>query len=1241
MKTKQVLALKPLVSALRTWAGLAALPGVALAGPLGEVVQQGVVGVTRPDALTTEVTQTSQHAVVNWQTFSVGGQEYVKFVQPGTNAAILNRVVGGEASSILGRIDANGRVFLVNPQGVYFGAGARVEAGGFAASALDIADEDFMAGRYVFAKGSGSTGTVENHGELRGEQFVALLGERVTNAGLIEARLGTVALGAGERVTLTLDDAGLVSFAVDEATAAALAGVENTGALVADGGRVVMSASVADGLVATAVNNAGVVKARGVEVAEGGIYLRGSGGSVVNSGTLDADGERGGLVRVTSTEDVVVTSGATVSARGEAAGGEVRLIAQQDLRVESGALVDVRSEAAGQGGLIEVSALSGAVQVEGELKTGGGGELIVDPARVRIDAGAGGIGSDGGVTTIAEEFIEGQLSSSGDFTLHASNEIFSSATALSPITINSSGPGGLVLRIAVPNGSGFLLDSDGAINLQHVNFDIGGLFHAQAGFSNGQVTLGAVNARDLLRIEAGSEFGNVTTGPLAVTSLSNAVIDIDAPGLSGTSDQGIVTINGGVVAQAQGTSLGKADIDIRARSLNITGPVTASAAAASTDAEADINLIAGTLTVNGGVLATAAYADASANLRALSGNAQLGAVRALAGATGNAEVSLFASGALSASGLVEARGRDADIDVEARQLNLQGGLRASALGPDQDAHIGLFARRGANVLGSTTVEALDGGDAELFVSNTASYGGGSGDVVFQNLIALTGGNLAEASLYNEHGAVRTGPVDVRQAGAATTPQGAYFNAEAATDVRLLGPTEVAAEMGPAVVVADANGLVETQNPMLVKSAGNSAIVDFSGTNIALRNTLTVEGAESGLVSLSASGGSIVANGPALLTATTIGFELENASLVDVRTNAETLYFMMDDAQTGISIDNSARAGETLVYLGSPEYLGSPDQGSGSTAPPAGAMSGPVKALFRGDTYVVGDFAARNAMVEVMEGSLVFSGPVLIGDLNLPPTEGDSISLQALALARRPDGSAPGLPRFDGAPTTGANAVFQARDGLFFEQGLAFDDPDTPYVAFITDGPLELGPGVSSVNPRRQDFLAQFTAYTKGRPIFVEDSFSHGLSGPVFTRADHFAKLPGTTLIIGNSRVNDFTAAGDITVGRNGSIDIGDQNILFATAGRVTGVGNIRSTGFVGELSSVSITEQINQAFPLPFAGDIRPEPPVDAGKSGGGRSGERDDDKDEDEDYVDIDDTGEGESSGLVAQRDNSGQMCQ
>src|SRR5689334_22876679 len=100
-----------------------ALPGVALAGPTGGQVVSGHVTIGTPDAVTTVVNQSSHTGIVNWRGFSVASDESVLFNLPSASASILNRVVGGNPSEILGHVQSNGRVFLLNPNGVLFGAG--------------------------------------------------------------------------------------------------------------------------------------------------------------------------------------------------------------------------------------------------------------------------------------------------------------------------------------------------------------------------------------------------------------------------------------------------------------------------------------------------------------------------------------------------------------------------------------------------------------------------------------------------------------------------------------------------------------------------------------------------------------------------------------------------------------------------------------------------------------------------------------------------------------------------------------------------------------------------------------------------------------------------------------------------------------------------------------------------------------------------------------------------------------
>jgi filamentous hemagglutinin family protein len=154
-----------------------------------------------------DVTQTTQKAVVNWDSFSVGSGAQVNFAQPGSGSVTLNRVTTPNLpSEILGRITANGQVWLVNPAGVFIGAGARIDVAGFLATTHDIADADFMAGNYRFRATDAAPASVENEGTITvaAAGLAALVAPHVANRGVIAARLGTAVLGAGEAFTVDL-----------------------------------------------------------------------------------------------------------------------------------------------------------------------------------------------------------------------------------------------------------------------------------------------------------------------------------------------------------------------------------------------------------------------------------------------------------------------------------------------------------------------------------------------------------------------------------------------------------------------------------------------------------------------------------------------------------------------------------------------------------------------------------------------------------------------------------------------------------------------------------------------------------------------------------------------------------------------------------------------------------------------------------------------------------------------------
>ncbi|VWD21609.1 filamentous hemagglutinin [Burkholderia lata] len=294
--------------------GLAALPAFAL--PSGEAVTSGKADIVRSgDGRTMNINQLTDKLITNWNDFSVAGGERVSFNQPNAVSVALNRVIGNQGSQIDGQISANGRVFLVNPNGVLFGAGAQVNVGGLVASTKDISDADFQAGRYRFS--GNSTRSIVNHGTLTAADggSIALLGARVSNHGVIQAKLGRVTLAAGDAFTVNFDGNGLLDVQVDGGAVNAEA--SNGGLLKADGGDVLMTARAAGNLLDAVVNNTGVVEARGLNGRGGRITL--DGGTVKVAGHLDASaGEAGAPAGAVTTrgERVDIAAGTQVDTRG-------------------------------------------------------------------------------------------------------------------------------------------------------------------------------------------------------------------------------------------------------------------------------------------------------------------------------------------------------------------------------------------------------------------------------------------------------------------------------------------------------------------------------------------------------------------------------------------------------------------------------------------------------------------------------------------------------------------------------------------------------------------------------------------------------------------------------------------------------------------------------------------------------------------------------------------------------------
>jgi filamentous hemagglutinin family protein len=303
------------------------LMSVSYADPVLSGVTAGDATVTQSSG-STRIDQTSQQAILDWHSFNVGKDEAVHFQQP-VGGVALNRIDASQgASQIFGRISATGKIILVNGAGIYFGPSAMVNVGSLIASNTGISAKNFLAGHYIFDQATAFNGAIVNHGSIHAADYglVALLGNTVENHGLIQAQLGTIALGSGNAFTLDFNGDQLINFKVD-APATAHASITNRGSLLADGGRILVSANAAQGVLDSVINMDGTAQAHSLSEQNGEIILDGGdAGTVTVTGSIDVTGKHtgstGGSVKVLGNA-IDLEGTANIDASGDMGGGQI------------------------------------------------------------------------------------------------------------------------------------------------------------------------------------------------------------------------------------------------------------------------------------------------------------------------------------------------------------------------------------------------------------------------------------------------------------------------------------------------------------------------------------------------------------------------------------------------------------------------------------------------------------------------------------------------------------------------------------------------------------------------------------------------------------------------------------------------------------------------------------------------------------------------------------------------------
>ncbi|MCM0032143.1 two-partner secretion domain-containing protein, partial [Sandarakinorhabdus limnophila] len=527
---------------------LGAASGLAMStAHANDIVSSSGINTTIATTATSRtITQTAARAVINWTSLDVASGHTLNFAQPNASSIVLNRVVGlpnGGAitpTQIDGAISANGQVWILNPMGVLVGSAGSINVGGFLATTLGLTDEAFANGDNFSLSGE-STAAVVNAGTIIMTEsgYAVLAGSRVENSGLIQAEMGTIALGSGQAISVSFSNDKLISFAVPQSALGTGGGLvqTSTGALIATGGRVLMTARAAANTAATVINVDGLVQAQTVSVQNGQIVLdAGTAGVIDIRGTLDANGmdadETGGTISVTG-QRINAFAGSQVLAKGLIGGGSITVgqspitgaPAPTSIHADVDSTFDASAIQSGPGGSITLLSdyndqgslikASGAFYADGGASGGAGGSISAFFARLDL--------TNSDASLLEKPFESAALffhanniivsQSSGGFGQISTEEVESILNAGRKLTLTAFGQGANSGKINI--NSGFAKTSNSSSNL-------------------------TFSASNNIIQSAGANFGS-TSGGLEV----NFESDNDTNGVGSTLLNGNIFISGG------------------------------------------------------------------------------------------------------------------------------------------------------------------------------------------------------------------------------------------------------------------------------------------------------------------------------------------------------------------------------------------------------------------------------------------------------------------------------------------------------------------------------------------------------------------------------------------------------------------------------------------------------------------------------------------------------------------------
>jgi len=973
--------------------------------PQDPVVTSGAISVSRSNSGLV-VTQSTDRGVIDWRSFSVGARDSVRFDQPGRSSVTLNRVTGMDISRLDGRLSATGQVWLANPNGVLIGPSGQIDVGGLVATTGRIDAQEFLRSGKLNIDQVPRSGMVRNEGviNIADGGYAALAAAAIKNRGVISARTGTIAMGAGKAMTLDFHGDKLIQFQVsqplDQPPIDADTLIQADGRLKAPEGSVILTARAAKNVIDSVINLKGHVAATQVRI-DGGSVILGEGGKIEVSGGVDVSNPkgRGGSVIVLG-EKVGLMDGASIDASGASAGGTVLIGGGWQGKDASGAAdknaqiaymaptatISVDATEKGDGGIAVVWAddstrFAGTIKARGGALGGEGGHVETSGKRAldvapdaRVDVGSRLSGEKNGEWLLDPANVTIAIGGAGAVTSGVFNPLSSSTIAPSTIaaglsagdvtiqtTAGSGGPGDINFSSGTIAYSGstartLTLRADRDISFRSgTSVDLSGSasrFQAQAGRNISIGPSGAVNSSGG-SIVLNSDRDGIGGGAIRMdvgSSLSSRGGDII---LGGGSDPrtgyatGATGLASGVLAS--GIILSSATIDTGDGEVSIRGLGRSGDAAGGVRG---VSILSSNITARGGLSVEGVGGDASAN--------QGQGINIF-----DTSITTGSLGSISLRGRAQAAGDEHEgvqIHNSASRAIMfgSGGLSISGTASQVGAGIGVQIYDATTIIGTgaITINGTGGGTSGTVDADTGV------NIKTSGVIKSTNGSI---NITGVRGGARSRNVTLGGTGVIATEGG---------DLNVIGTSSTGGAL-PFPNAIDAHGVRLIDGVTLMTATGQITVTGVGATAGTVSHGISIgDDGTSGTMSATGAGGSILLKG----TAGTGGVGL-NLAKANISAANGTVTLEADSLTLGTS-EVTTTTGKTVIRPMSTTSSIGAFGGAGSLQLPSTALHNVSGDLEIGRSDLTGDIRIgadakikQNTAFRTGGGSVVFEGPI--------------------------------------------------------------------------------------------------------------------------------------------------------------------------------------------------------------------------------------------------------------------------